>query len=229
MTEYRAIAGRRNDLTGVGRPELLRRILLDGPGIRSLAGIERMRALETVLMEHVMSPELERLASLPSLRELVIDRPRGEVPWNAIERLAGLEALVIIVDGAGVGQRVAAIDFGRLSRLWKLRLSLEGARVPLGWGGSEARPSCAGLRLAGYVVDNEGVDEPCRSKSLESIVFTPLSPAQTARLADCRPPGSRVTALEPEGVAPLGTVLEHDGEYSLGLDLAGMWDLDTNV
>jgi hypothetical protein len=156
VTEYRAISGRRKDLTRVRRPELLRRLLLDGPGIRSLAGIERMSALETLLMENVASLELERLASLPSLRELVIDRPRGEVPWKAIEQLAGLEALAIIVDGAPAGEGVAAIDFGRLSRLRELRLSLEGARVPLGLEWLRSMPELRSVTLDGFVVDEKG-------------------------------------------------------------------------
>jgi hypothetical protein len=228
VTEHRAISGRRKDLTSVRRPELLRRILLDGPGISSLAGIERMNALETVLMESVKSPELERLVSLPSLRELVLGQPRGKVRWQAVELLAGLERLVIDVDGAEAGAGVASIDFGRLSRLRELRLSVDGARVQisLGWLGSMQK--LRWLTLANFVVDDEGLDALCEARSLEGVFFTPLSPVQTARLADGRP-GLRVTTMEDEGVAPLGTIIEHGREYSLGLDLAGMWDLETNI
>ena len=204
-SDHRTISGRRADLTDVRGPEHLRRVALEGPGIASLEGIERMTNLDTLFLERLSAPALRRLEALVHLRILVIDDLRGAVDYGPLQRLPALEYLSITARG-DAGRQVAAADLSGLTRLCVLKLFLLGEAVVL--------------------------DAPWLTALPRLDHFTPASRAQRTS-AMTSEIGSVVTDLNDMGVAKLGTIFEHGADdelaYSLGLDLAESFQLETNL
>ena len=229
--DFRDIRGRRRDLRGVRGADALRAISVEGPGIGSLAGLERMLALEVVHLERLRDPDLGVLVDLPSLRHVDIERPTGSVPWRVIERLVQIESLRLDVAEDSAAD-VAAIDFGALEALEHLRL-MTSASVPVDVSWAPRRDRLRGLGLQGFFIP-EGAEEPlCECTQLRSVGITTLTKSQYARLVDRLPAADVFMPFwDGEGVAPLGVVFEPEpgvtDQFSVGLDLAGTWDFETN-
>ena len=233
MPEYRAIRGKRSDLTGIRAPAELRRLRLEGPRIASLAGIERLTQLETLHLERLRSPELARLTSLPCLRELLIEQPTGSIDWEQLGRLGGLVHLSVYVDDPEHVARVARAPFGELTGLSVLRLSTM-TRTPMRLGWLERLTELDILVLHGFVIQDADVARVGRvSARLEQVTLTPRSPAQARRLRREIPGDVDAVLLLDDDPPVLNSINEHPdpkgGEYSLGLDLAQTWDLETNI
>jgi hypothetical protein len=232
VTEHRAITGARADLRGTRAPESLHRLLLEGPGIRSIAGIEQMHALEELTMERLPAPDLGRLAGLPALRGLTVVNLRGPVAWHQLERLTGLEHLFVATADRAEAERIAAVQYGHLPKLRVLRLNHDGGRVRIELSWLERLSNLELFSLNGFVFDDKWLDQIVAAPSLEDVVITPRSTGQFERLLAARPAHLGVNAFDVD-IAPLGVILEHKTaggmEFSVGLDLAGQWDLETNI
>jgi hypothetical protein len=233
MPEYRAIRGKRSDLTGIRGPAELRRLRLEGPRIESLTGIERLTQLELLYIERLRSPDLGRLTTLPCLRELIIEQPTGSIDWDQLSRLGDLVHLSIYVDDPDHAARVARVPFGELTGLSVLRLSTM-TKTPMRLGWLEQLAELDILVLHGFVIQDADVARVGRvGARLGQITLTPRSPAQARWLGREIPNDVYVSLLLDDDPPLLNSIHEHPHpkgtEYSLGIDLAQTWDLETNI
>lgn len=211
----------------------LRRLAIEGAGVGSLKGIERMSALDTLYLERLRSPELAKLAQLPALRTLVLDRVEGQVDYAALGALTGLEYLSLTLADVAAGQEVAAVELSRLKGLRVLKLMLPGERVLLRAPWLTQLTQLEQLVLEGFVLrDNDLALLIAGEPPLQRVMFTPASATQRATVLNS-PIGPVSIDVADGGVAPLDTIFEHElgdrTEYSLGLDLAESLQIETNV
>lgn len=233
MANHRDIVGRRRDLRGVRDAAALRSVSIEGPGIGSLEGIERMTSVTTVFLERLVSPELERLAALPALRTLYVEGLRGDVDWSRLEELRGLEVLRVEVSGEADAAAVAAIDFGRLPVLEALTL-LADVPIPVDVSWAPRLQRLRNLGMQGFFLPDGAETALCEAPTLRRVGLTTLTMAQYERLSMCLPEANIAYPLQPgEELAPHGVVFEPEPgtqqPFSVGFDLAGTWDLETNA
>jgi hypothetical protein len=231
-SDHRTISGRRADLNGVRGPERLLRVALEGPGIASLEGIERMANLDTLYLERLNAPELHLLETLAHLRILVIHELKGTVDYGRLGRLPALEYLSILVR-ADARREVSAADLSGLTRLRVLKLHLLGATARLDAPWLTDLAELERLVLEGFVLADETLALALRKvPPLRALSFTPASRSQQTAAMNSEI-ASVVTDLSDLGIARLGTIFEHKGDdgltYSVGLDLAATLQLETNI
>ena len=226
--EGRHVTGRRADLQRLRNPSQLLHLRVEGPGIASIAGIERCTRLQTLDLVRLPAPELERIVGLTELRQLYIEMPDGDVDLRPLERLAHLEYLTLDVPAA-LGRRVAELDLSRLRDVDQLRLMTQPAlREPIDLGWICGLHKLGMLVLDGFVIADADIERLRALPALRRVSFTPRSPAQ-AQLADSCLPVSFGIEFPPQG-----HIFEHpqshgSAEYSVGIDLAGQWDIETNL
>jgi hypothetical protein len=230
--EHRVVTGRRADLTRVQGKPALRRLRVEGSGVRSIEGIEAMPKLDTVSLERLAAPDLRRLAALPALRKVVLLELRDEVDWPALESLTQITSLFIATSDPLQAAAIASVDYGALSGLEVLRLNHDGGRVPTSIDWLGRLPRLALLSLNGFVFDDSDIGALASAVQLEDVVVTPASAQQWERLQAAMPPGPALGRFEGE-TAALGVIrryeLGDEAEYSLGLDLAGSWGVGANI
>jgi hypothetical protein len=233
VANHKRITGRRRDLHGVRDAGALRAVFLEGPGIGSLAGIERMTAVEAVYLERLPSPDLSLLSGLHRLRVLSVENVTGDVAWRALERLHGVRTLRLEVADAAAAAAVAALDFGALAALEMLTL-VTSAPTPLDVAWAPRLERLVRILVQGFFVP-VGREQPlCDAPALRHIDITTLTMEQYRRLSACRPDAAVLypASDEEQSRAALGVVLEPErgvtDRFSVGFDLAEMWSLETN-
>ena len=183
-SEHRTISGRRRDLTGVRGPGLLRGISVEGPGIASLQGIEAMTSLQQVRLSGVACGDLERLASVPGLTSLTVERPRENVDLAVIEQLHRLVQLWVDVRGVHA-DRVAALNLGALRGLEVLHLSVEDGPAPMmstRWISNLTQLET--IVLDGIVVDAADAQRMAALPSCRRVILTPASRSHKQLISD---------------------------------------------
>jgi hypothetical protein len=81
MRQSRYIRGRRASLERVRDAEILEELIVEGRGVASLAGLERMTNLDALALERLHEPDLTPLAQLPRLERLLIEELAGDIDF----------------------------------------------------------------------------------------------------------------------------------------------------
>lgn len=228
-SEHRTISGRRRDLTGVRGPGLLRAIRVEGAGVASLRGIEAMTSLEHVALAGVACRDLERLASVPGLTHLVIERPRENVDLGVIEQLHRLVHLWVDVRGVHAG-RVAALNLGALRGLEVLHLSVEGAPAPMMSTRWISRlTQLETIVLDGILVDADDAQRMAALPNCRQVILTPASRSHKQLISDAFGDSSAHYHTN-EHIDYYDWDVIHRtpaGDWSLAVDLGQRWKIRT--
>ena len=224
------MSGKRADLKRLREPDALLGLTVEGPGIGSLAGIERCVQLERLILSRVRGGNLFVLEQLPRLRELTLDKPRAPTDLRALERLSALRYLRVEVDEP-LAPQLGALNLSGLTQLRRLFLVTKaGARQPLDLSWVDALQRLERLAVDGFVVTNDDLQRLNALPVLGRALLPARSPAQ-GRWARTTL-GHQIEVREDAQV--LDRIHDHtatgDSEpYSLGIDLAEQWELETNV
>jgi hypothetical protein len=207
----------------------LRAIVVEGPGIRSLQGLERLQRVEEVRLGRTVAGDLSVRAELPGLRQLVIDRPVGELDWQALEDLSELRLLYLMV-GREHAAAVAGIEYDALSALIYLRVELDDYDLGTGlrsrgWPQGLEQLVIRGLRVSDRDLSRIAAAAP----NLRQFFFDAVSSEQEA-MARALLPAARVESLR-EATGPFisqdtrddGTVL-----FTLTIDLVERLRVESN-
>jgi hypothetical protein len=191
--QARVIRGDRADLTRVRRPEKLRFVAVEGPGVASLRGIELMARLRQLTLRRTAIADLTPLGALDELELLDFEHPQV---LGDLAPLRGLRHLRLDLAPEHV-PALATLDFAALGRLEVLQVSAgAGARVPLAVAGIERLSALERLSLEGIVVDAEGLERIAALPRLDHVLLTPRTRAEKQAMRDRLP--SRVTLLTHE-------------------------------
>src|SRR4051812_47509734 len=106
----RIISGRRADVTGIRAPEKLIGVSIEGRGVRSLAGIERMVNLRSLELEMLHSPDLSLLGRLPRLEQLSLEWCAGDIDFRPIADLSGLRRLYVRSDESAAAAAMGKVE-----------------------------------------------------------------------------------------------------------------------
>jgi hypothetical protein len=230
MGAGRTIRGKRGDLTGVRDPRAVRRLVVEGPGVASLQGIGRMTKLEGLTLERLRDVSLAPLADLAAtLQDFRVERIVGATGCAAIGSLSKLRLLIFDCDDRDSARNFAAVDLSALTELETLYATGGDFRQPLRLDWVAQAPRLAHLELGSFLVEERDIDVLCRAPALRSIAFTTDSPVVRARLRAELGGRVEVSDVDANQRAPLRTIHSHRDYFSVGIDLAGEWDLETNV
>jgi hypothetical protein len=225
----KTVKGPRADLTSVRGAGDVRRLHVRGPGIESLAGIERFGDLVGLTLEKVEAPDLGRLRPLPGLRELVLDEVTGPLDLAAIADLPDLQALEVFVRDRSAAEAVGQLDLGGLLKLDAVFLHYLGPRpfVPVRVDWPERALALGNLRWSGFVFGDADTERVCAlAGRLRQFAFTPQSAQQKARIMEAFPRG--VAIAEDANVDALREIREiGPGEWQIGRLLADEWETET--
>ena len=108
--------GPRKDLMRVRYPERLEALAINTSRLGSLAGIERMGALERVGIASIAGPELGRLIGLTRLVELSIGA-RGDTDFAPLEQLTSLRTLGVTATTPAAVRSLLATRLEKLEAL----------------------------------------------------------------------------------------------------------------
>jgi hypothetical protein len=134
------------NLKAFARMTALRRLTLDGP-VRSLEGIQGLRALEYLFLDTPAVKELSPLAGLPALAEVRIDQPRKLEDPSA---LGALPALRYLRYRAGTMTRLGSIPTIGFLRDHQALETLELIDTAIADGDLEPLATIPRLRFAGF-------------------------------------------------------------------------------
>jgi hypothetical protein len=156
-------------------PGALRRVWIEGPGIASLEGIERMSQLEQLKLTRVApSLSLAPLGGVAStLRTLVIVEMRGDFDGSPIAQLSGLRHLLFQAHDDAAADAFARVDLSPLARLEILTAGTEGARRPLDLQAIANMPALRQLALHGFFVQDHDVPTVCAAPALRCSASEP--------------------------------------------------------
>jgi Leucine-rich repeat (LRR) protein len=120
-----------DELAAVAQPERVQRLLLQGPEVTSLQGIERFVAVRQLVLSNAGGTDLSPLERLPRLETLIIDHPqvrdapdRGwrepvdeALDYSSLARLTGLKRLYLRVIDYANAAALAEVRLGDLREL----------------------------------------------------------------------------------------------------------------
>jgi hypothetical protein len=231
MATGRVIKGRRRDLTTVKAPETLERVGLVGPGIESLEGIERMTRLYELQLDKLKDPDLSLLGRT-RIRLLQLQDVGGRVDYHVLAEMRHLENLSVLGADAANADAIAAVDFSRFPALRSLTLGAD-TRRPVQLH-SPWKVTLVDLNLMGFTLTDADLERVLAAAAqMRSFGFTPTSHRQRelARAAFGED-GMSVHGKFGWHLAPDDTIFSDPGgqpPYSLVVDLAESWDLETNL
>lgn len=226
---HKEVRGRRRDLQRVREAERVTHLTI-GSGLASLSGLERMQALESFWLEGPSMEDLGPLSAVTRLDTLFVDRFRGARDCSPLEALDRLTYLYVAVEDAEAARSLARVDFGRLRALEEVRLLAESLPRPVAIDlrPFATLPALELLLLPGFTPDPRGVQALVRgAPALRNVSLS----ADDALL---RPLRERLGEDEVENDwwagPPLGEVVKvpGDGRFSVGIDAAELWDVESN-
>jgi hypothetical protein len=211
-----------------------RRLLIQGAGIRSIAGIDRFDGLRDLDLAELREPELDLLEALPELEWLSLAELRGDVDYRPVQRLTRLRSLQISVRSPAEARAVARLDFSRLTALEDLQLWVAEPEAPISLAFTDAMPGLQELFLIDFVVSDEDLHRlAARQPPLRRAFLTGRDLAQDQRIRDIL--SGRVEHLEireqweRRRASRKPRYVEHDDHTAMLVDLASRWDLENNL
>lgn len=211
-----------------------RRLMIQGAGIRSIAGIDRFDGLLELDLADLREPELERLEALPELAWLSLDNLRGAVDYRPVQRLTRLRSLQISVRSPAEARVVGRLDFSRLVALEHLHLWVAEPEARISLAFTDAMPDLEELFLIDFVVSDEDLDRlAAREPPLRRAFLTGRDLAQDQRISDVLT--GRVEDLEireqweRRHATRKPRFVEHGDHTAMLVDLASRWDLENNL
>jgi hypothetical protein len=229
------VEGRRKDLMRVRDRNLGdRRLMIQGAGIRSIAGIDRFDGLLELDLADLREPELELLEALPELEWLSLDKLRGDVDYRPVQRLTRLRALRISVRSPAEARVVARLDFSRLVALEHLHLWVAEPEAPISLAFTDAMPDLEELFLIDFVVSDEDLARlAAREPPLRRAFLTGRDLAQDQRIRDVLSGSVEHLEIfeqwERRRASRKPRYVEHDDHTAMLVDLASHWDLENNL
>jgi hypothetical protein len=229
------VEGRRKNLMRVRDRNLGdRRLMIQGAGIRSIAGIDRFDGLLELDLADLREPELELLEALPELEWLSLGKLRGGVDYRPVQRLTGLRSLQISVRSPAEARVVASLDFSRLTALEHLHLWVAEPEAPISLAFTDAMPDLEELFLIDFVVSDEDLDRlAARDPPLRRAFLTGRDLAQDQRIRDVLSgPVEHLEIREQwerRRASRKPRYVEHDNHTAMLVDLASRWDLENNL
>jgi hypothetical protein len=193
--------------------------------------------LEALVLEGLESPDLTLLSALPRLEQLHLEWCVGDIDYHLVGELPRLRFLYVRSEEPGAGPAMREIELHRLTRLEHLELAaIASTPVEIDPRFLTVTPGLVWLRLENLALGADGIAPLCAAAAhLEDIYLTPMAPELTAQLEACWTVETPVFWIRDESlsIAPLDVILEHpagaSARYSLGLDVAGAWGMETNV
>lgn len=190
-----------------------------------------MANLEELILQRVNGATLERLAALRKLRTLLLDDCR--VDYKSVERLTSLRSLSVGSATPEEAPVLASLDLGNLPELREIHIGFGGAPVSQSFEMEGFPPhELEVFAVASITLDDDVIDRAASLRGLEHFAFTPRDPEQY-EYARRRLVGVGIMTLEP-GPVPSGLIQQSPtggGErvFSVGVDLAALYGLETNV
>ena len=229
------VEGRRKDLTRVRDRNLGdRRLLIEGAGIRSIAGIDRFDGLRELDLADLREPDLELLEALPQFEWLSLAELRGDVDYRPVQRLTRLRSLEISVRSPAEARVVARLDFSRLVALEHLQLWVAEPQASISLAFTDAMPDLEELFLIDFVVSDEDLNRlAARQPPLRRALLTGRDLAQDQRIR--RVLSGRIEDLEireqweRRRASRTPRYVEHKDHTAMLVDLASRWDLENNL
>jgi hypothetical protein len=232
----RTIAGRRVDLRSVRRPAEITSLSVEGPGVKSLEGLQRMPQLLGLTLEEVHAPDLSLLGCVPQLESLRLDWCSGTIDYRPISKLTRLRVLYVRSDVPDEAAAIRRIELVALDRLEQLQLDAPvGATAELDPGFLLTAKKLRYLYLSGLRLGPEAVGPLCEAAAhLEDLHMMPLPPSASEQLRKCWPPKRPIFFIEfgSDPAPPADPITEYPPgsrpRFALRLDLAGEWHMETN-
>jgi hypothetical protein len=162
-------------------PDEIRTLFVEGRGIESLDGIERMSRLEGLELDHIAPLDLGPIRGVAStLRRFGIDGMRGDFDGAPIASLVDLRVLSFDADDVAAATAFARVDLTPLTRLEVVHATMSGGRTPIELAAIARMPHLELVKLLDFTVQEHDVARGC-------------------------------------------------SEFSVGVDLAGDWELESNI
>src|SRR5258705_11474576 len=165
--------------------EDVRRLQVRGPGIESIAGIERFHDLVGLTLEKVEAPDLGRLRALARIQQLILDELTGPFDPAAVTELPDLEMLQVFTRDRSVAEVFGRLDLGGLPKLDYVVLQYlsEPPYVPARIDWPQRAPALRLLHWSGFVFGDADTQRVCAlAGKLDQFAFTPASAQQKARI-----------------------------------------------
>ena len=229
MDVGRTIKGKREDLYGSRRPEVVTGLMIEGSGIRSLRGIERFTSLRTLTLTGMQGVDLRSLEQVTWLSDLAIDKPKPDVDLSPLEHVTFLDVLLLESGSPDGDHAIAQLDFSRLARLDTLALSASspGVRLPVDLEWVARHKRLRYLYLYGFWPRDRSLDAFYDLTSgVERVFILTTDRDEIARLAHTPAPSN--FTVETLYVSNLGEIREVDGRRYIAADLASSRGYETN-
>jgi hypothetical protein len=195
-----------------------------------------MSRLESLELDHIAALDLGPIRGVAStLRRFGIDGMRGDFDGAPIASLVDLRVLSLDADDVAAAAAFARIDLTPLTRLEVLHATVSGGRMSIELAAIARMPRLELVKLLDFTVQEHDIAVLCAAPALRALSFTPATPRVSQRLRECL--GDKLEQLADfDEISPNPlrriherTVAGDRREFSVGIDLAGDWELESNI